>query len=262
MRTVRLRMVQTSPVVGDTGNNIDRMLDFVDRRHDVICFPEMCLTGYVTENASEHSMDADSEPVRRLAEAAYENNTTIVFGFPERSEQSICITQAIAAPDGRLELYRKTHLGRFESGWFVPGDGFICTETEKISVGLQLCWESHIPDISTTLRHMGAELILNPHASFKDPGRRTDLWKKYLPARAYDNRVFFAACDMLGDGKGGGMIVLDPDGNIIAENSSADECALDCELDAKLLRRRSPDDESTMAGTDFFLKRRPELYHL
>lgn len=262
MRSVKLRMVQTNPVIGDTKNNLERMLDFIDNRSDIVCFPEMCLTGYSSVESPKHSISIDSEPIKRLIDAAHENDTVVVFGFPERSLQGLYITQAIAMPNGQLELYRKTHLGRFEKKYFAPGNELICTETEKASIGLQLCWESHIPDISTTLRHKGAELILNPHASFKDPGKRVEMWKKYLPARAYDNRVFFAACDTISDNRGGGMIVFDSDGDVIKEYTSSDEHAIDCELDMSLLKRSAPDDTDTMAGMDFFLRRRPELYRL
>ncbi len=255
-------MVQTNPTLGDVKNNLEQMLDFINDSSDVICFPEMCLTGYSSEESSKYSMDVESEPIRKLVDAARENDAAIVFGFPERSSRGVHITQAVAAPGGRLELYRKTHLGRFEKKYFVPGEELVCAETEKVSIGLQLCWESHIPDISTTLRYMGAELILNPHASFKDPETRVEMWKKYLPARAYDNRVFFAACDMISGEKGGGMIVFDSEGNTIKEYASSDEHAIDCELDPGLLKRSSPEDTDTMAGSDFFLRRRPELYRL
>lgn len=255
-------MVQIEPAMGDVRNNVERMLDFVDGGHDVICFPELSLTGYSSKDSPGHAIDVNDESIKTLRVVACENNTVIVFGFPERSASGLHITQAVATPDGRLELYRKTHLGRFEKEHFVPGNKFICTQTENVSIGLQLCWESHIPDISTTLRHMGAELILNPHASFKNPSERVGLWKKYLPARAYDNRLFFAACDAINEGKGGGILVLDSKGDVVGEHSSSDEFALDCTLDPELLKRASPGDRNTMNGMDFFLRRRPELYRL
>lgn len=257
-----LRMVQTQPVLGDTENNVERMLDFVDSKSDIVCFPELSMTGYSSEKSPEHSIYVHDKSIKKLTDAAFENNAILVFGFPELSDSGVYITQAIATPDGRLELYRKTHLGRFERRKFNPGNHFVCTKTENISIGLQLCWESHIPDISTTLRHMGAELILNPHASFKNPKNRVELWKRYLPARAYDNRVFFAACDIIGDKNGGGMIVIDSDGIVIKEHTSSDEYAIDCEIDTGFLKRSSPENMDTMTGTDFFLNRRPELYRL
>lgn len=260
VKPVRLRMVQTESAIGDIEKNVDGMLDFVNNGHDVICFPEMCLTGYSSEQSPKHAINTEDESIKKLVGAACEYGTTVVFGFPERSSDGVYVTQAAATPDGGLELYRKTHLGRFEKKYFLQGDGFLCAETENVSIGLQLCWESHIPDISTVLRHMGAELILNPHASFKDSGKRVEIWKKYLPARAYDNRVFFAACDAIKDGRGGGIIVLDPRGDVVGEHSSSEEYALDCVLDPKLLKRASPEDKGTMDGMDFFLKRRPELY--
>ncbi len=58
------------------------------------------------------------------------------------------------------------------------------------------------------------------------------------------------------------MIVIDSDGIVLKEHTSSDEYAIDCEIDIGSLKRSSPENMDTMAGTDFFLNRRPELYRL
>ncbi len=135
-----MRMVQTHPALGDTENNVERMLDFVDRKSDIVCFPEMSMTGYSSEKSPEHSIHVHDKSIKKLTDAAFENDTILVFGFPELSDNGVYITQAIATPEGHLDLYRKTHLGRFEKKKFTAGNYLVCTKAENISIGLQLCW--------------------------------------------------------------------------------------------------------------------------
>jgi len=88
---------------------------------------------------------------------------------------------------------------------------------------------------------------------------------KYMTARAYDNAVFLAACNLIGeDGTGhsfcGGALVIDPRGNIVAEAFNNREELLVVDLDPAVLntiRRR----ESRSMRHSFYLEcRRPELY--
>ena len=82
-----------------------------------------------------------------------------------------------------------------------------------------------------------------------------------LPARACDNGLYVAACSAVGDnGKGnvfgGGMMVLDPKGNIISEYYGTDEHSITVDIGGKLPR----DGPETMSNISYFDRRRPELY--
>ena len=65
----------------------------------------------------------------------------------------------------------------------------------------------------------GAKLVFAPHAVPLAAGSRKDIWGKYIPARAYDNKVTLA-CSNLYDGSryGGGCMTVSPKGEIIAED--------------------------------------------
>jgi predicted amidohydrolase len=259
---IELTMVQMRSRIGDIHGNTEKMLRFIGGcASDIICFPELSMTGYDSGESYKYGMRADDEHIIRIQKASNESDTIVVFGFPELSPEGVYITQAVAFPDGKMETYRKTHLGRFEKEHFMQGDSFLCADSDKASIGIELCWESHIPEISSCLRAMGADIVLIPHASFMGPELRLERWKRYLPARAYDNRIFAAACNAVGDGNGGGILILDPDGKVLAEHASGEECAVGCVLDAKLLRREPQDKGMSMRGTDFFAAKRPELYN-
>lgn len=88
-------------------------------------------------------------------------------------------------------------------------------------------------------------------------------WLRYVPARAYDNAVYVAICNQVGDnGAGrdfaGVTFVCNPQGEVIAEaQSSAEEELIIADLKASELSRARGEPE-------FFFRhfRRPELYSL
>ena len=60
-----------------------------------------------------------------------------------------------------------------------------------LTFGLELCYESHFPEISTVLCLKGAEILFMPHASPRgEPDEKMKSWLRHLPSRAFDNGVF------------------------------------------------------------------------
>ena len=136
--------------------------------------------------------------------------------------------------------------------------------TRKAVLGIQTCWESHFPLITMEYAMKGVDLILMPHASGLTGERRRDSWNRILPARAYDNTVFVAACNMTGDNGygtvfGGGATVFDVRGVNIAEDYSK-ECILTVDLDPTDMDRIRAPGYVSMRDLYFLDKSRPELF--
>ena len=171
------------------------------------------------------------------------------------------VTYVVAGQEGRL-VYRKTHLGSKEQHAFAAGDELPVARIAGVDVGVQLCWEAHIPDITTTLRAKGAELVLVPHAVGVGGEKRAQLWDRYLPARAYDNGLFVVACNALrrdegGSLVGGGVVAYGPDGVCLGGRADAQEgMSLAC-VGGELPRETG---DGGMHGASYFDRRRPELY--
>ncbi|MDR2866005.1 MAG: hypothetical protein LBV13_01155 [Methanomassiliicoccaceae archaeon] len=260
MKDVRISMVQMSSVPGDPEHNLEKIKAFIRDAEgsDIICFPELSLTGYAM--SAGYAVAADDALIKEISRTASENGIAAAFGFAEREGERMYISHGITGKDGTLSIYRKTHLGVSEKKHFTPGSRLTTIGTDKVRIGLQICAESHFPEVSACLRYRGAELILMPHAWPGDAGRRTDLWRRYLPARAYDNGVFVAACNSVVNDGGGGTMVLDPKGRTIGEDSSNRESMLTVILDGSMILRVPPEERKSMRDTDFFSSRRPELY--
>lgn len=261
MKDLRVAMVQMHSVLGDLKLNSDRIIKFIDdavaAKADIVCFPEASLTGYTAADPSDYCVDSEDSAVMRIAEASKASGAVVSFGFIEKGPY---ITQMTVCGDSR-SLYRKTHLGVRERRSFLQGNEIPVFASPKAVIGVHLCWESHMPEVSTTLRNKGAEVILNPHSAWTETRRRREVWMKYLPARAYDNGVYFCACNALqGDGtKCGGAMVFDRMGDIIAEDFGGKESILYADLIAEPAPGAYPDK---MSEAEYFLRRRPDIYDL
>jgi len=179
----------------------------------VLCTPEAYLTGYGTDQASlARAVRAnETAPISSLA-ARY--HIDILAGFLENAaDGTYYISHGIYRADGTSDIYRKTHLGQKEQTVFAAGNALPVFELScGICAGISLCVENHFPEIAQTLSLRGAEVIFAPFAVPGEASGRDRIWRKYIPARGYDNRVYMACCNLKTAANGGGFFAAGPDG--------------------------------------------------
>ena len=263
MNTLTLALCQLRPVPGHPEENAEKICSVLrsaaGKSAQLLLLPECSATGYDVAHAAELAILADSAALETVRRTARELNVACCFGYFERDGQNRYITQEIAGGGAALR-YRKTHLGERERAVFTPGDALPLTEVFGVRAGVQLCWESHIPDISTVYRRGGAELLLFPYASGMSGTACKERFSVHLPARASDNGCFAAACNLLlpGEGKGGGMAVYGPKGRELAACWSDREELMTVTLSGTLPRENAHQD---MHSISYFDRRREELFN-
>jgi predicted amidohydrolase len=269
MQDLRLAMVQMTSVVGDTPGNIRKMQGYLEQAAqagvDIICFPELSVPGYNAGDTSSPEAEPIPGPSTELLEKAVRRHSmTVLAGFLERGQNGVTYnTQVVFDRTGTLGCYRKTHVPTAENGTWSQGSALPVFDHSKVRYGIEICYDSHFPEISTRLAERGADLILLPHASggAETAEAKRDRWLRYIPARAYDNTVFTAVCNQVGDnGAGrtfvGVTFVCDPLGRVIAESTRSDqEEMVLCDLSQSALLEARRD-------TEYFFRhfRRPGLY--
>jgi predicted amidohydrolase len=264
----RVAMVQMRCEVGNADRNIAAIGEFVDEARrldvDIVCFPELGVSGY---NAGDRSVP-EAEPIpgpssRKLEAIAVEKKQTFMAGILERDASGVVYNTQIAfGPSGTVGMYRKTHVPTTEIGTWSQGSGLPVFEHPKARYGLEICYDSHFPEVSTALANRGAEILFLPHASGGEtPEEKYERWLRYMPARAYDNGVFVGVCNQVGDnGAGreftGVTFICDPRGRVVAqaESGDRDEMVVADLKAADLLEARSEPE------TFFRHFRRPEVY--
>jgi len=270
MEQTRIAMVQMNVQFSETDNNLDKMETFIrnaaNQKADIICFPELCVQGYSRNCSGPTAENVPGPSSGRILDFAKRYRMVVLAGLAETSPTGKpFITQLVAYPDGKLSKYRKTHLGNSEKTNFTPGSELPVFSYTKANFGLQICWDLHFPEVSTILSLKGSEIIFAPHASPTIVGDRRKIWLKYMTARAYDNAVFLAACNLVGeDGAGhsfcGGVLVIDPRGNVVAEAFNNREELLMADLDPVMINTIRRREFDSMRDSFFLDCRRPELY--
>lgn len=263
MRDMILGLVQMAARPGDIRENLSRMEAFcregARRRVDLLCFPELSVTGYFP-GAAELAQPIPGPASEALAQMACSSGMTLCAGLTEQNEAGPpFLTQILCLPNGRTFRYRKTHLGRRETPLFTPGGSLPVFQTPKVKVGIALCWETHFPEVASALALSGAELLLYPHASPLPVPRRRESWRITLAARSLDCGIYTACCNALGDsGRGfsfsGGAMAFDPRGRLLAEAFSQENHLLVLPLSAALL------GDSSQSLPRYLDCRRPDLY--
>lgn len=271
MKSINIAVVQMNAKINNIEENLAKITEFVyqakQRNVSIICFPELSICGYSQQRAPQAAELIPGTSSQYLSELAQKEKISILAGLAEKNYAGKpYITQLIAFADGRIGKYRKTHLGNMEKKHFSPGDNLPTFDTGSLQFGIQLCWEMHFPEISTVLAINGSKLIFAPHASPVSGTERKDIWIKYLLARAYDNSVYVAACNLVGfDGEkqefGGGTIIIDPKGNVVREVFNKNEELVMAQLDLELINTIRTKRGETMRNSFYLNARRPELYH-
>jgi predicted amidohydrolase len=252
---------------GGVKENLARMEDLVSKASDlgadIVCFPELSVTGYVLKKPAEICRAQDSALImERLARMAGNAGLLIIAGLMEPSDNDRpFISQVVAGPEGLVGRYRKTHLSPAEREVYSPGEEITVFHTEGAAIGVQLCYEAHFPEISTIMALKGAEVIFVPHASPRgSPEQKLESWLRHLTGRAFDNGLFVVACNQVGrTSEGfsfpGAAVVIGPDGRVLERYEGHEENLLLAKLSAdsfyQVRRHRM---------RYFLPQRRPELY--
>jgi predicted amidohydrolase len=267
MDNMKIAAVCMRAVTGEIEKNFYRMQSFVSEASkagaDIVCFPELCVTGYVLTRPLDAYGGLDSKKaIERLVLMAREADLILIAGLIEiGGDEKPYISQVITGPKGLIGIYRKTHLSPAEKDVYGAGQEIKVFSHESTVFGVQLCYEAHFPEISTGMALMGADIVFIPHASPRgEPDEKFKSWLRHLPARAFDNGVFVVVCNQVGEsGTGlsfpGVAVVFGPDGQVVAKYAGEDEKVLFTVLKAEILHK------VRQHRMKYFLsRRRPELY--
>ncbi|WP_082979030.1 carbon-nitrogen hydrolase family protein [Arthrobacter sp. B6] len=209
----------------------------------LVVFPELHLFGDENpdlqriEMLQESAEPLDGPRVKGLIQLAKDLNIWLVPGSVcERGpEGQLFNTQLILSPEGELAgYYRKIFPWRpFEP--YDPGDKFTIVDLPGIGrVGLNICYDAWYPEVSRQLAWMGAEVIINV-VKTTTPDRKQELI--LAKANAIVNQVFVVSVNCAGPTGKGQSIIVDPEGNTLAEAPDDASQLLTAELDLAAIDR-------------------------
>jgi predicted amidohydrolase len=206
MREITVAVVQMYPRLGGVEDNLTRMSEFIEKiclqeKVDLIVFPELVITGYECGvRFTELAERIPGHSVNLLAQRASEFGAHIVFGMAikEKVESILYNAAVFVGPDGEiLGDYRKVHLRGEERLPFRPGYRYTVFETGLGLVGVLVGWDLTFPEAARCLTLDGAELICL--CANWEHFHLINEWRTLCLARAYENSVFLAAANRVGE---------------------------------------------------------------
>jgi NAD+ synthase (glutamine-hydrolysing) len=240
--TLRIALSQLNATVGDIPGNADRIAADMARARDagaqLVCFPELALTGYTPEDLllKEGFLAGAHAALEELATGV--EDIVAVVGYPERAEDVYNAAGVLA--DGALRAtYRKMHLPNYgvfdELRYFQSGPGGATIDVNGVTVGLTVCediWQPGPPLSEEALA--GARLIVNLSASPYHAGKGADR-EQMIAQRAKDNLAVVAFCGLVGGQDelvfDGHSVVIDHEGTVIARAPQFEEALLVVDVD-------------------------------
>jgi len=248
MRTLRVGMAQINTTVGDLAGNTQKIAAYIDRAKsldvDVVCFPELAVTGYPPEDLvlRREFVEDNLDALRALLPATA--GITAIVGFVDMGAD--IYNAAAVLHDGRcVDSYHKQFLPNYgvfdEDRYFQRGGRSPVYEIAGARVGVNICEDIWYPGGPTRDQALaGAEVIININASPFHAGKR-DFREKMLATRAADNAVALCYVNLVGGQDelvfDGGSMVFDARGTLLAEGERFEEQLLVCDLDVDAVKQ-------------------------
>ena len=257
----------------------------------VISFHELSITAYTFLKDLDRSQLVklaenvpNGESCSKLIHIAKKNHIAVLAGLIEIEEDQIFNTYVSVDENGVIAKHRKLH--PFISPHLSAGSEYTIFNLFGWKCGILTCYDNNVIENVRATTLLGAEIIFAPHVTGCTPspmpgrGHVDDtLWQnrhedpsslrqefdgpkgrgwimRWLPARAYDNGVYYVFSNPIGyEGehlKNGNSMILDPFGEVLSEIKSFDNA-----ISIATLTR---DKLKLAGGYRYRNARKPELY--
>ncbi|WP_299534874.1 nitrilase family protein [Ulvibacterium sp.] len=292
---MNLAVAQFQPKDGDKAYNLSIIEELTQKakskKADVISFHEMSVTAYTfTKDLTFDEINTLAEEVpngeitRKLIQISKNHDIPLLAGLVEKENGKIYNTYICVTKEGVIAKYRKLH--PFISQYMSPGNQYVVFDLLGWKCGILICYDNNVIENVRATSLLGAELIFAPHVTGCTPssmpgrgyvdhkywsnreddpvslrlefdGPKGRQWlMRWLPARAYDNGVYYAFSNPIGyDGehlKNGNSMIIDPYGEVLSEIKSFD--------DDITISKVTKEKIKLSAGWRYKNARRPELY--
>ncbi len=231
---------------------------------ELIVLPEVFSTGFCYDNIEKNAECAPYPIIETLCEFSKNNDCILIGSIIEAAEDGKTAALhdisyynlGFCIESGKLAgTYRKTHPFGQEKSYFCGGDTIlpIRLEKNKITIGLEICYELRFPEVARKLSLAGADILITI-AEF--PNQREHHWKTFAIARAIENQIPHIACNRTGEDPYstffGGSMIIDAWGDVKAQ-AGDEECIIMHDIDMR-------EKDNIRKTIPVFDDRRPDIY--
>ncbi|TBR14866.1 NAD+ synthase [bacterium] len=225
---LRIAIAQINCTVGDLNGNSAKIKEYIDkaRRHhsDIVCFPELAVTGYPPEDLLIKSKFIRDNLARLKEIAKYTENIIAIVGFADRNGKELYNAAAVIY-NGKIKgVYRKSHLPNYgvfdEKRYFNPGNDPLVFKYGRVIFGVNICEDIwHLAGPTEAQAKRGAKLIININSSPYHAGKIRER-EAVVCKQAKVNKIAIVYTNLVGgqdelvfDGQ---SIAVDAQGKVIA----------------------------------------------
>jgi NAD+ synthase (glutamine-hydrolysing) len=223
---VRIALGQINATVGDLEGNLERMVQWATEAAgqgaDVVCFPELALTGYPPEDLVfrrsfvDGNLEALDELARRTAEGC-----AVLTGFVDRTERGLHNAAALlrrGRVEARYHKHRLPNYGVFdEPRYFVPGETGCALRLAGSDLGISICEDAWKPGAPFDEYAGRVAVIPNINAS-PYHRRKTSERLRICADRAGETGAWIVYVNLVGGQDelvfDGGSMVVSPEGDL------------------------------------------------
>jgi predicted amidohydrolase len=194
---VRICVAQLRPIAGDIEANVRKhhaLLELaVSRDAQMVCFPELSLTGYEPKLAKGLATNKDDPRLSSFQSLAGARSLCIAVGIPTIAAGGTRISMIVFQPSGARITYSKQQLHADEEPYFVRGGHQIVVAVAGHSIAPAICYESLQDSHAEQAAQLGADIYLASVA--KSAGGAQRAFSHYpAVARRHTMTVLMANC--------------------------------------------------------------------
>lgn len=216
---MKIGLLQYDPLWENPQGNIEKiekLLEQLQEKIDLLILPEMTLTGFTMES-KKFAEDLDGISTQYFMKLSQRMRCHIFAGIIEKSEEGIFNSLVHFDKDGLIAArYRKIHPFGNENKNYSAGSEVVVTKIDNIKIGLSICYDLRFPELYRLYAKQRVDLIVDI-ANWPVP--RIEHWRTLLKARAIENQSFAIGVNRVGNDPhlqyNGFSSVYDPMGNEI-----------------------------------------------
>lgn len=250
MKQLRAGLSQINPSVGDVTGNTKKITEAIEAARDlgtdILCFPELAVTGYPPEDLLLKTEFIDDN-IRALDEIRKHcpDGMVVIVGFVDKKDD---IFNSAAVIQGReiIDVYHKLRLPNYgvfdENRYFQSERRFPVYTMRKMTFGVTICEDIWYPGepIRSQVLLGNAQIIFNLSASPYYMGKPLAR-ERMLATRAVDYNTVIAYCNMVGGQDelvfDGNSMFIDEKGEVAATARNFEEDLLVCDINTERVYR-------------------------
>jgi NAD+ synthase (glutamine-hydrolysing) len=264
---MKIALAQINTVVGDFQKNSEKICSFINlaknQGADLVIFPELAVTGYPPKDFIDVPAFVHQNLITLEKIAQHVSGISAIIGFIDKNKQPqgkfVHNAAAFIQDKTIVSIHHKSLLPTYdvfdECRYFEPAHAISPVRYRDYTLGISICediwnddefWPRPLYEIDPieNLISCGANIIINISASPFTVGKNETIRLRMLTHDAKKYRVPFVYVNQFGGNDDlvfdGNSVVINADGNIIAQAKAFEEDLLMVDIKNKAVQSRQP----------------------